>query len=118
MAVKVQLIIKSNPKKGYLRHWFSQNISTEKFSGMVFSPRIMTLHFSGFVFIKLSLNRSVIREHCHSIRNFASFRDSQHLYNLLSSAKLQRFPSSIPSKKAFIKMLNNSGPKTDPWAYL
>ena len=86
------------------------SVSTEKLSGMVF------LVFSGFIFIKLSLNQSIIRELCDSVRNFASFRDSQHLYNVLSSAKLQRSPSSIPSNKSFLKMLNNNGSyKTDIW---
>ena len=84
-------------------------------SGTGFLKILSTSHFSGFIFMKLSLNQSIIREHCDSIRNFASFGDPQHLYDVLSSAKSQIFPSSIPSSKSFIKMLNNRGPKTDPW---
>ena len=46
---------------------FLKILSTEKISGMVKrSPRIMTA-FSGFIFIKLSLNQSIIREYCDSI---------------------------------------------------
>ena len=46
------------------------SISTGKLSGVVFSPRTMTLRFSRFVnFHKLSSNQSAIREHCDSIRN-------------------------------------------------
>ena len=115
--LKFSLLSRVTPRRitsgtGFLR---ILSISTEKLSGMVFSPRIMTWHFSGFIFVKLSLNQSIIREHCDSIRNFGSFRDLKHVYNVLSSAKLQRFPSPISSNKSFIKMLNNSGPKTDPW---
>ena len=50
---------------GFLKILF---ISTEKLSGMVFSPRIMTWHFSGFISIKLSLNQSIIRKHCDSVK--------------------------------------------------
>ena len=78
------------------------------------SPKKMMLHFSGFIFIELASNHEMIEEHCISIDVLASLHDSQHLYNVLSSAKLQRLSSSIHSNKSLMKMLNKRDPKTDP----
>ena len=77
-----------------------------KSSGMLVSPKIMTWHFSGFIFIELALNHEMIGEHCISVDNLASITDPQHLYSVLSSAKLQRLSSSIRSNKSLLKMFN------------
>ena len=62
----------------------------------------------------MALNHEMIEEHCISIDDLASITDRQHLYSVLSSAKLQRSSFSIHSKKSLMKMLNKRGPKTEP----
>ena len=64
------------------------------------SPKIMTGHFSGLIFIELALNHEIIEEHCISIDNLASITYPRHLYSVLSSVKLQRSSSSIHSNKS------------------
>ena len=56
--------------------------------------------------MELALNHEMIEEHCISIDDLASINDPQHLYNILSSAKLQRSSSSIHSNKSLMKILN------------
>ena len=57
----------------------------------------------------------MIEEHCVFVDDLASINDPKHLFNVLSSAKLQRSSSSIDSSKLLIKMLNKKGPKTYPY---
>ena len=48
------------------------------------SPKIMTWHFSGFIFIEFALNHEMIEGYCISIDDLASINNPQHLYNVLS----------------------------------
>ena len=81
----------------------------------VSAPKMMTWHFSGFIFIELALNHEMIEEHCISIDDLASINDPQHLYNVLLSAHLQRLSSSIDSSNYVInENIQKRAPKLTP----
>ena len=87
------------------------SIWTVKSSSIFVFPKIITWHFSGFIFMPLISNQLIIMVLWFSISHWASSRDLRHIYSVLSSAKLQRSSRNRP----FMKKLNNRGPKSEPW---